>query len=247
MFIDFDRFRYELRLMGKRVILTPILIMIGYLLFAILLRSLKVDPPRFLSSSLEMILPLATAIIVSMTTSQDPAIEVQLTVPRKYHQTVLGRLIIIACWTACIALLSSIVLFATKLDFIPQPITASWNAPQVFFTGLLTWLGPLFWFVGVSFCLGLLVRSRSANAAILSGIWIVEILLKDYFAVTNWLHPVFLFPTTLLPLAGPIPQTYFDLWLSSRLEIIATGLILLPIGWLLLHNPEGLLKGAGEE
>jgi len=29
--------------------------------------------------------------------------------------------------------------------------------------------------------------------------------------------------------------------------VIGTALVLLPIGWLLLRNPEGLLKGSSEE
>lgn len=47
----FDRFRYELQLMGKRVILTPLLVMVGFALFAGLLHYLKVEPARILSAS----------------------------------------------------------------------------------------------------------------------------------------------------------------------------------------------------
>lgn len=244
--MNFERFRYELQLMGKRVILTPIVVMLGFAVFAELLRYLHVLPARFLSAGLEMILPLMAGVVVATITSQDPAIELQLTMPRKYHLTALGRLAIIAAWTACIALLSSGIITALNLGYMPEPLHA-WFAPFQFLIGQLTWLATLLWFVAVGLCLAMLTRSRAASAALLSGIWIVETLFKDLFAGTDWLRPLFLFPTTLFALKGPLPQNLFDLWLTNRIEVIGTALVLLPLGWLLLRNPERLLKGSSEE
>jgi hypothetical protein len=244
--MNFERFRYELQLMGKRVILTPIVVMVCFALFAELLRYLHVIPARFLSAGLEMILPLMAGVVVATITSQDPAIELQLTLPKKYHLTAMGRLTIITVWAACVALLSSSIITLLNLGYVPQPSHA-WIAPLQFLTGQLTWVGPLLWFVAVGLCLAILTRSRAASAALLSGVWIVETLFKNFFAGTDWLRPVFLFPTTLLGLTGPIPQNLFDSWLTNRIEVIGTALVLLPIGWLLLRNPEGLLKGSSEE
>lgn len=244
--MSLDRFRYELQLLGQRVILPPILIMVGFALLAELLHYWNTNPARTLSASLEIILPLAAGIVVVTITSQDPAIELQLSMPKKYATTALGRLTIIAGWTIIIALLSSISIFALKLAYLPQPLQP-WPAPLLFLAGLLTWLAPLFWLVTIGLCLALLLRSRSASGALLGGIWIVEIIFKDYFAAFDWLHPVFLFPTTLLPLVGPLPQSILNLWLTSRFELIGTALVFLLIGWLLLRNPEGLLKTSSEE
>lgn len=244
MFID--RVRYELRLMGKRIILTPILVMVGFALFAELLHYLHTDPARFLSSSVEMILPIAAGVVVATIASHDPAIELQLTTPMLYHITAILRLLLIVGWTACIALLSSSIISALNLGFMPQPIP-SWSTSLQFLTGQLVWLAPLLWFAAVGLCLALLLRSRSAAAALLGGIWIVETFFKGLFAATDWLHPVFLFPTTLVPFVGPLPQAVFNLWLTSRFELLGTALVLLILGWLLLHNTEGLLKGASEE
>jgi len=97
----------------------------------------------------------------------------------------------------------------------------------------------MLWYVAVGLCLALLIRSRSASGALLGGIWIAEVLFKDFFAATDWLHPLFLFPTTLKP--------EINFWLTNRFELIITALVLLPLGWLLLHNTEGLLKRASEE
>lgn len=241
-----DRFRYEIQLMGRRVILTPILVMIGFAFLAIVLRYLHTNPARTLSASLEIMLPLAAGVIVATITSQDQAIELQLTMPKKYARTALGRLTIIAGWTICIALLSSISVFALNLAYVPQPLQ-NWSAPLQFLTGQLTWLAPMLWLVSVGLCLALLLRSRAASGALLGGIWIAEIIFKDYIAATDWLHPVFLFPTTLLPLVGPLPENIFNLWLTTRFELIGTALVLLLLGWLLLRNPEGLLKTSSEE
>lgn len=241
-----DRMRYELKLMGKRVTLTPLLVMLGFALIALFLHYRAVDPARTLSASLEIIIPLAAGIVVATITSQDNAIELQLTMPKKYDRTVLRRLVIIFGWTVCIALLSSIIIYALKLKYIPLS-SPSESLILQFLTQVLTWLAPLLWLIDIGVCLALLLRSRSASSALLGGIWIFEIIFKDYIAVNSWLHPVFLFPTTLLPLVGSIPQQYFDLWLTTRLELLGTAFILLLIGWLLLRNPEGLLKTASEE
>ena len=241
-----DRLRYELKLMGKRVILTPVLVMLGFALIAIFLHTRAEDPSRTLSASLEIILPLATGIVIATITSHDAAIGLQLTMPKKYDRTVLRRLIIIFGWTVCIALLSSIIIYALKFWYIPLS-SPSESVTLQFLTQVLTWIAPLLWLVGIGVCLALLLRSRSASGALIGGIWIFEIIFKDYIAATNWLHPVFLFPTTLLPMVGTIPQVYFNLWLTTRFELLGTALVFLLIGWLLLRNPEGLLKTSSEE
>jgi hypothetical protein len=54
------------------------------------------------------------------------------------------------------------------------------------------------------------------------------------------LKPVFLFPTTLAP--------DINFWLSNRFEVPATALVLILLGWFLMHNTELLLQeAAGEE
>ena len=241
-----DRCRYEIKLMGKRVILTSVLTIIGVALLAELLFNLHTNPARTLSACLEILLPLATGVMVATITSQDNAIELQLTLPKKYTVTVLSRFSIIVVWTICIAVFFSISIFIFKLSYVPEP-TSSSSVFTLFLIAQLTWLAPLFWFSAVGLCLALLFRSRSACAAILGGIWIIEIIFKDYIASTNWLHPVFLFPTTLLPLVGLIPQAIFSMWLTNRFELIGTALVLLLIGWVLLRNHEEILKTSNEE
>lgn len=245
--MNFDRLRYELQLMGKRVILTPVLLLIGFALFALFLQARNVNPARFLSGGLEIILPMATALVVATIASHDPAIEIQLTVPHKYSRTAMRRLAVIVVWAIAIALLSSMILYALRMAYIPQQLN-SWVSPLQFLTNQVTWFAPLLWMVALGLCLALLLRSRAASAAILGGIWILEIIFKDYLAATTWLRPVLLFPTTLILFPSTlIPDSVFWAWLSTRLEIVGTGLVLLLLGWLFLRYPERLLKGASEE
>lgn len=245
--MSIEQWYYELRVLGKRVILTPLLLALGSALFAVFLQTREVDPARFLSGMLEIMLPIATAVVVATIASSDPAIELQLTTPRRYLYTATKRIALILGWAIVIALLCSILLTVLRMAYMPQQMLG-WAAPLSFLVNQLTWLAPLLWLAALGLCLALLLRSRAASSAILGGIWILEIIFKDVLAATSWLQPVLLFPTTLILFPSAlIPNSVFQVWLSSRLEIAGTGLVLLALGWLLLRNPEGLLKGASEE
>ncbi|MEO8970973.1 MAG: hypothetical protein ABI406_05145 [Ktedonobacteraceae bacterium] len=236
--MSFDRLRYELLLMGRRVLLTPVLVMVCFGLFAGLLGYLKVNPGRFLLAGLEMFLPLAAGVIIATIATQDPAIELQLTLPKQYRMTTLRRLLLIVCWSTCIAFVSSSILSLLKLWYAPQQVQ-SWTMVLQFFAGQLAWLSPLLWFAAISLCLAALTHNSTAVGTLLSGIWLLETIFAGNFVSTNWLRPAFLFPTTLTP--------SIDFWLANRVELLATALVLLLIGYLLLRNTEGLLKGSSEE
>lgn len=234
-----DRLRYEFRLMGNIVLLTPPLLFLGFALFAALLSIIGINSPGFLSAGLEMFLPVAMGLVMATVCIQDPALELQLTMPYSFANTVLSRMLLIIAWSACTALGASALLAALHLSVQPQqaqtmPLFASLLVEQ------LTWLAPLLWFVSIGACTTLLTHSRTASAALLSSIWLVETLFfKPLVASNAWLQPLFLFPTTLAP---TVPY-----WLTTRVEVLLTALLLLPLSWLLLRNKEGLLKGSNHE
>ena len=244
--MSLDRLRYEMQLMGKRVILTPVLVMLSFALFAVLLHYLKVEPARFLSGGLEMILPIATGAVVGTIVMHDPALELQLTMPRLYDRTSTLRLVLIVGWAVLIALLASTIISAINQVYMFQP-PHSWSELVQFLVQQLAWFATLLWCVGLGFCFSLLFRSPSAAGALLGGIWIAEIIFKDYIFLSDWLRPFSLFPTTLVYPATVVPQQYINIWFTNRIEVLGTGLVLILIGWLLLHNTEGLLKGLSEE
>ena len=237
-----DRFRYELRIMGKWVVLIPVLMIFACVVLAALLTLMHVAPLRIsqvLTASLEMVLPLSAGVVLATIASHDAAIELQLTLPKTYRVTALGRLVLITVWSGAIALFASVFIYHLKFWRIPSQV-ASWTVLPQFLIGQLTWVAPLLWFVAIGLCLALLLRSRSASSALLGGIWTAEAIFYSLFATTDWLKPVFLFPTTLDP--------GIDFWLINRLALIGTALVLLVAGWFLLARTELLLQGtAGEE
>jgi hypothetical protein len=222
------------------------LTLLGYGLFALLLHYLKTNPARFLESGPEMILPMIVGMFAGTLVSYDPALELQLTMPGKYHMTGLLRILLIIVWTACCALLLINGAAALKLEYMLQPPHPQLALIQ-FLVRQLVWLAPLFWCVGLASSVGLLLRSRAAGAAVLGGIWILEIIFKDVLASIAWLRPVSLFPTTLVAPPAVVSQYWYDQWLSSRFEVLGTGLVLLLAVWLLLHDSESLLKGLSED
>jgi len=237
-----DRIWYELRIMGKWVILIPPLIILTFALLGEILTIMQVSYLRIsqvLTASLEMVLPLAAGLLTTTIVSYDAAIELQMTMPKTYRITAFVRLSLIIAWTSCLALFSSVLVYHLRFWRVPSQVE-TWKVLPQFLIGQLTWIAPLFWFVGVGFSLALLIRSRSASSALLGGIWMIEAIFYGYFAIIDWLKPLFLFPTTLAP--------GISFWLSNRIELLITALLLLLLGWFMLQNTEKLLQGtAGEE
>ena len=237
-----DRFWYELRIMGRWVILIPPLIILTFALLGAILTIMQVGHLRIsqvITASLEMVLPLAAGLLTTTIVSYDTAIELQMTMPKTYRMTAFVRLSLIIAWTSCLALFSSMFVYHLRFWRVPSQVE-TWKVLPQFLVGQLTWIAPLFWFVSVGFSLALLIRSRSASSALLGGIWMIEAIFYGYFAFIDWLKPLFLFPTTLAP--------GISFWLSNRIELLITALVLLLLDWFMSQNTEKLLQGtAGEE
>ena len=238
----FDRLRYEVRLLGRPALLMPCLIMIVGVLLAVILRLSQTKMISLFTACLEMFLPLAAGVFVAAICGHDPAMELQLTLPTLYRRTIFYRLGIIGIWAACVAFVANLLLTWTGLEKT-LPITTSWSLVLQWATTQLIWFAPLLWFVAIGLFLALLLRSRAASSALLGGIWVAENIMYGLLISTTWLHPVFLFATTLTPLR--ILTTF---WLANRLELVGTALIFLLVGWIQLHHTEVLLqKTQGDE
>jgi hypothetical protein len=208
----------------------------------VILRLSQTKMISLFTACLEMFLPLVAGVFVSAVCGHDPAIELQLTLPTLYRRTIMYRLGIIAGWTLCVALIANLLLRWVGLEKV-LPIATSWPLLLQWATIQLTWLAPLLWFVAIGLFLALLLRSRAASSALLGGIWVAENLMYGLLISTTWLHPVFLFATTLTPL--PVLSTF---WLANRFELVGTALVFLLIGWFQLHHTEAFLqKTQGDE
>jgi hypothetical protein len=239
--MSLDRLRYEMRLLGRPVVLTPILIVLGFTLLLILVQHnmSASNIRRAIAGSLEVLLPMAAGVIVATVATHDPAIELQLTMPRKYDRTAFGRFLLIFFWMALVSFLTALLLYLLGDQRVPLQI-ATWNEPWQFLTWQLNWLASNVWLMAVALVLSLLVRSRSASGALVGAFAVIELFAHDDFNHTLWLRPVYLFPLTFSPDA--------DYWLVNRFELIGTALVLFLCGWFLLRLPELLLSHApGEE
>ena len=237
-----DRLRYEVRLLGKLSLSVPCLIILVGALLAGLLRLGQTKATSLFNACLEMFLPLAAGIFVATICGHDPAMELQLTLPTFYRRTVLYRLIIIGVWTACVAMIAS-----TSLQWVGLakmlPLEPSWPQVVKFGARQLLWVAPLLWFLAIGLFLAQLLRSRAASTALLGGIWVAENIMYGLLIGTSWLHPVFLFATTLTP-----ASTLSTFWLTNRVELIGTAVVFLLIGWLQLRQTEAFLQNTqGDE
>jgi hypothetical protein len=253
--MSLDRLRYELKIMGRWAILGPFVTLVGLALFALLLVYLHADPQRFLMAVAEMLLPLLGGIIVGVVSTQDPSLELHLTLPRKYHLTGLLRLALVLL---CVGLLSLvflnglIVFHLLNLPPLIQKISSPSLTQFLIVQGI--WLVPLCWCVAVGFCFALIIQGWTGNVALLGGIWIAETIFRDLIASTDWLRPFLLFPTTLL-LYGVPPKTPLNVvqdafaryWVYPHLELLGMVLVFVLLGWLLLCNTERMLKGTTAE
>lgn len=229
-----DRLRYELRLLGKSFILTPMLVVIGFaLLLAIVNRSVAVTTvARSMGASLELLLPMAAGVIVATIATHDRAIELQLALPRRYHYTANIRFLLIFLWNAIVSLLTSFLLYLFNYWRLPSQI-AAWSQPWQFLGWQLTWLSSMLWLAALGLVLSLLTRSRSAGGALISVLSIMEVVFHDTLAKDPVYHPIFLFPLLFAPDAS--------YWLANRLELLGTAAVLLLLAWYLLRIPELLL------
>jgi hypothetical protein len=234
-----DRLRYEIRLLGKAVLLTPVLVVIGFaLLLAIVNRDATIVA-RSMSGSLEVLLPVAAGAIVATIVTYDRAIEVQLTMPRRYHRTASLRFLLVLLWSAIVSLLTSLLLYLFNYRRLPVQIV-HWSQPWQFLAWQLTWVSSTLWLVAFGLVLSLLIRSRSASGALLCVFAVAELLFHSTMDQEVIYHPIYLFPLTFSPDAS--------YWLLNRFELLGAAAVLFVLAWGLLHIPERLLSHAqGEE
>ncbi len=237
------RCRYELRILGKWVLLIPVGTMIGVAILLLIYRVIipqvgSSQTEKILTGSLEMVLPLATALVIGTIGTRDQMGEVQLALPASYARTAFLRVGLIVGWSIVIALVACAVIYPLGLWHRPQQLQ-SWSIAGQWLTGQLVWAAPLFSLAALAFCLALLLRSRAASGGLVGAIWTLESFFYLMFSSTTWLQPVYLFPTTFTP--------NVSFWLTNRLELLALALVLFILSWLLLRRSEALVQGVGGE
>ena len=233
-----QRLRYELRILGIVNVGLPVIVAAIYLGFSSLagaaaLRNggtdayMRFQAGRGLLGLLENGLPLAAGLIAAIAISQNPALELHLSLPTRYQRVGALRLALIVGWT---------VVFTGAVAALVA-ITGFWLPYQQTLPpaeSVLLWLAPLLWFIAAGAALALALRSRAASGATLGVIWIAMFLFKPQFLQDPTLQRVYLFLTEE---AGMPPY-----WLANRLIVLAIAVALFGLALWLLGRNEALLR-----
>jgi hypothetical protein len=226
-----DRLRHELRVLGPWLFALPLLAACGLYALAAVLHARHVNPD-FVAlvpvAVLEACLPLAAAILSATIAVRDDALEVQLTLPRIYARTALLRGALLFGWVAALEIVSTVALG------IIFPAVVSGSLARA----LLVWLAPALWLAGIGWLLALVLRSRAVAIALVGTIWIAQLVFHGYFASQAWARPWFLFATVYVPGAA--------FWWANRAELVATGVVLCLVAWLIVANPERRFRAEEE-
>jgi hypothetical protein len=221
----------ELRVLGPWLFALPLLAAVGLCTLVGVLHARNVSPAYVAVlpiAILEACLPLAIAILSATVAVRDAALEVQLSLPRPYARTALVRGALLFGWVALLE-----VGTALALDSL---FPAVWAGSITH--ALLLWLAPLLWLAGAGWVLALVLRSRTVAMALVGTVWIAQVFFHDIFATQVWGRPWFLFTTTFMPDAS--------FWWANRVELLATGLVLCYLAWLIIANPERRLRAEEE-
>jgi len=220
--------RYEARIVGPWVFALPAFVACLFAIAAGMMafkQAQHLDIQRLVMTGLEGALPLAASIGVATIAAHEPALEVQLSMPRPYSHTALLRCGMLLALTALIEGIT-VALLARVWP---------WTLSQSGGVWILAWLPTLVWFAGWGGLLALLLRNRAASAAILGVIWVVELAFHGVFPLYGWTTPLYVYATMFSPEA--------PYWLLNRLELFGTGILLFIAIWLYLSNPEWRLRG----
>jgi hypothetical protein len=216
---------YEARLTGWQALATPLGAgVLGAVTTAMAYASHASAPSvdRDLIGVVEVALPLAGALAAIWSVLGDRALEVQLSLPRRYRNLVLGRLGLALAPTALLGCATSAALaMAGRLH-------------HDVFSAQLVWLSPALALTGLGLAVAVAARSAAAGTAVIAVAWLLEQVKRDAFAEHAWARPLFLFTTTYQP---DQPA-----WLGDRFALLALAAAALTTAWLLLARPERLLK-----
>jgi hypothetical protein len=226
-----ERMYYELRIVGFSVVGFPIVVLGCFCLGLLFVHNDTQIVVIGVTAVLEMFLPLLSGLQVIRLSSFDGLIELQLTMPTTYSKTMMHRLMLVFGGVGCTALVTSGV-----TDFWQNALLAplkGYSSAMRLLLWQFTWIAPLLWFMAGGLVLTLLMRSRASSSVLLSGIWILDVLVSGFLAGNVWLCPLFLFMTTLF--------FQMPVWFVNRLTMIGTALLVFLVGARQLRSAESML------
>jgi hypothetical protein len=216
--------RHEVRRAGPAALLAPPIVAGAIAGVAMVVDRSGHDPTDTLMAALEAAIPLATGVAAGSVVGRDPALELQLSLPSRYRVTLLRRFAV-AVGGGCLVALA---LAGGML------VTGWWPPGHGVLLGQLAWLAPALWLAGLGLVAAAL-RSPAAAATLLVALWICEQLMTRDIQAHRWSRLLYLFATS----QGRVPSE----WTANRLTLLATSLLMVWAGWLLLGDGERMLAG----
>ncbi|GAA3758446.1 hypothetical protein GCM10022225_49780 [Plantactinospora mayteni] len=176
-----------------------------------------------LLTGLEALLPLAVAMTAVTLVARDGCRELQLALPTRYAHTLGRRLGVLALAAALSALVYSAGLGLTGWWTGPDPLASP-----------LVWAPPTIWLAALAVLLAVLGRSVVVATSAVAGLWLCEQIFAAMLVGHDWTRPFFLFTTSRVGTG--------EGWLTNRLVLTLTGLLLVAVVALLLRRPHLLLS-----
>jgi len=216
--------RHEVRVMGPWLLALPLFVACLFAV-AVAMMGLKGAPQVNISNmaiaGIEGAVPLVAGIGAAWITTQDSALELQLSLPVPYRLTVWRRMALLLIWSALIEVLAVILVVVFWPWMLPV------GSPVEY---LLVWLAPLLWFTAWGAGLALALRNRVASVALLGVVWVAELLFHETLATHGWTQAVFVFATMF--------DAGTSFWGTNRAELVGTAVFLLFAIWWYLGNSE---------
>ena len=182
--------RYHLRIYQREHLWLPAGL---WALFAILVAVMRGSGGRDYQSAtafLCYVLPLMAGVLASSAVVDDTALELQLAAPRAPWHTLLERLALLLGLVALAALAFQLYLAAMGVD-----LSALGNA----FARQLVWLLPSLALMGLGSLAALAFVEGTAGALFAGLVWLMQLLLREWFVASPWACYGFLFMRARYP------------------------------------------------
>jgi hypothetical protein len=228
----FDRWWHETRRVGRAMLLASCLA--AGVLAAGAALSAPTGPASAVAPAMlyavEMAMPLVAGVTAACVVGRDPAVELHLTLPAGYRGTLMRR------WTVAMTA-SALPAAAICAALMASGWWARWPRTHGVLLGQLTWGSPLACLSGLGLLAAAVLRSPGAAATVVLTPWLLEQLLPDQVGAHRWSRMLYLFATT----GGNGAE-----WMTNRLILLATAVVLAAAAWLLLGRGARLLGGDSE-
>ncbi|HOG46668.1 MAG TPA: hypothetical protein PLJ35_03265 [Anaerolineae bacterium] len=176
--------RYHLRIYRREHLALPAGL---WTLFVLVVALMRMDGERtydMANAFLGFILPLLAGILAASAIVDDTALELQLAAPRAPWRTLVERLALLLGIIAVAAFAYQAYLAVMGVDLAPLGNLAARQ---------LTWLLPSLALMGLASLFALAAVQGTAGALLVGLVWLMQLLLRDWFLASPWARYLFLF------------------------------------------------------